>query len=139
MNFEVHSFSRNKFSLIAIIQRNQEKRLKREKEEREIVIPRLPRKCDNCCETLRTPASWKYHVQAHKYGEVFCSTCSVCVLGHVFEDHKVTCDESTGVKIVKYRGDTWLDIQDKKVKVFFDYEDRGINGRVTVATVSKFY
>jgi len=116
-------------------QRNQEKRLKREKEEREIVIPRLPRKCDNCCETLRTPASWKYHVQAHKYGEVFCSTCSVCVLGHVFEDHKATCDESTGVKIVKYRGDTWLDIQDKKVKVFFDYEDRGINGRVTVATV----
>ena len=57
----------------------------------------------------------------------------------MFEDHKVTCDESTGVKIVKYRGDTWLDIQDKKVKVFFDYEDRGINGRVTVATVSKFY
>jgi len=120
-------------------QRSQEKRLEREKEERKIVIPKLPKKCNNCNEILRTPAQWKYHVMAHKYGEVYCSKSNSWVLGHKFLDQKVTSEEDTdsSVKLVKYRGDTWLDILETKVKVFYEYEDRGAyHGRVTVAKCS---
>ena len=78
-NFEIES--RKLETLLG----NHEKKLTREKEEREIVIPRLPKKCTHCSEILRTPATWKYHVLAHKFGQVFCSTCLTCVLGHQFQ------------------------------------------------------
>jgi len=121
------------------LQISREKKLEREKEERRIVIPKLPRKCDFCPEIIRTPAQWKYHVMAHKYGEVYCSQSNTWALGHKFLDQKVTSedDADSGVKLVRYRGDTWLDIMETKVKVFYEYEDRGAyHGRVTVAKCS---
>ena len=42
------------------------------------------------------------------------------------QDHKLTCAEEaeSRVKVVKYRGDTWLDVKDTKIKVFYKYHNR---------------
>jgi len=105
-----------------------EKRIEREKEERQIVIPRLPRMFGP--EEVRTPASWKYHVMAHKYGEVWCPETQSCILGYKYLESLVDGSGEHRVKVVRYRGDTWLDVDQKKVKVFYDYE-----GLETVAQV----
>jgi len=114
-----------------------EKRIQREQEEKGILVPKLPRKCTNCKEIIEDSKTWKYHVLAHKFGEVFCSTCMKCVLGHQFSDHKVACTTAKkGVakaKVEKYRGDTWLDVGGKKLKVFFEYDESEDLGRVTIA------
>ena len=70
--------------------------------------------------------SWKYDQLAHKYGEVFCSVCLETVLGHHWSQHKLACLEppSCRVNIVKYRGDTWLQVGETKVKVFYQYDDQ---------------
>jgi len=114
-----------------------EKRIKREKEEKDILVPKLPQKCTNCKEIIEDSKTWKYHVLAHKFGEVFCATCMKCVLGHQFSDHKIACTSSKkGVakaRVEKYRGDTWLDVGGKKLKVFFEYDENEDLGRVTIA------
>jgi len=114
-----------------------EKRVQREKEEKCILVPKLPRKCNNCKEIINDSKAWKYHVLAHKFGEVFCSTCMKCVLGHQFSDHKVACTSAkkglAKAKVEKYRGDTWLDVGGKKLKVFFEYDESEDLGRVTIA------
>ena len=28
---------------------------------------------------------WRYHVLAHKFGEVYCSSCNTCILGHHYQ------------------------------------------------------
>ena len=68
----------------------------------------------------------KYHTLAHKFGEVFCSVCLEAVLGHHWSQHKLTCLEppTWRVNIVKYRGDTWLEVGETKVKVFYEYDDQ---------------
>jgi len=114
-----------------------EKRVQREKEEKCILVPKLPRKCNNCKEIINDSKAWKYHVLAHKFGEVFCSTCMKCVLGHQFSDHKVACTSAkkglAKAKVEKYRGDTWLDVGGKKLKVFFEYDESDDLRRVTIA------
>ena len=60
-------------------------------QEKEILVPKLPQKCTNCKEIIEDSKTWKYHVLAHKFGEVFCATCMKCVLGHQFSDHKIAC------------------------------------------------
>jgi len=114
-----------------------EKRVQREQEEKGILVPKLPQKCLNCKEIIDDPKAWKYHVLAHKFGEVFCSTCMKCVLGHQFSDHKAACTTAKkGVakaRVEKYRGDTWLDVGGKKLKVFFEYDESEDLGRVTIA------
>merc|ERR1719394_1400048 len=111
----------------------------REREEAEIQVPRLPATCSNCDVLCKDAQQWKYHVLAHKFGEVFCSCCRTCVLGHQFTDHKAACVKAEGkvqrVKVERYRGDTWLDVGGKKLKVFFEYdesEELG-TGSVTIA------
>ena len=111
------------------LMRASEKRLEREKEERQIVIPRLPRMFGP--EEVRTPASWKYHVMAHKYGEVWCHQTQSCILGYKYLEGLEDGSGEPRVKVVRYRGDTWLDIDQRKVKVFYEYE-----GLETVARVS---
>ena len=111
------------------LMRASEKRLEREKEERQIVIPRLPRMFGP--EEVRTPASWKYHVMAHKYGEVWCPETQSCILGYKYLEGLADGSGEPRVKVVRYRGDTWLDIDQRKVKVFYEYE-----GLETVARVS---
>ena len=111
------------------LMRASEKRLEREKEERQIVIPRLPRMFGP--EEVRTPASWKYHVMADKYGEVWCPETQSCILGYKYLEGLVDGFDDQRVKVVRYRGDTWLDIDQRKVKVFYDYE-----GLETVARVA---
>jgi len=106
-----------------------ERKIEREKEERQIVIPRLPRMFGP--EEVRTPASWKYHVMAHKYGEVWCPETQSCILGYKYLEGLADDSGEHRVKVVRYRGDTWLDVDQKKVKVFYDYE-----GLETVAQVS---
>jgi len=117
--------------------KDHEKRVEREKEEKGILVPKLPSKCTNCKEIITDPKTWKYHVLAHKFGEVFCSSCMTCVLGHQFTDHKVACtsDKKGGAKarVEKYRGDTWLDVGGKKLKVFYEYDENEDLGRVTIA------
>jgi len=117
--------------------KDHEKRIKREQEEKGILVPKLPRKCTDCKEIIEDSKTWKYHVLAHKFGEVFCSTCMKCVLGHQFSDHKVACTTAKkGVakaRVEKYRGDTWLDVGGKKLKVFFEYDENEDLGRVTIA------
>jgi len=129
-------FEEEKVKLEQIV-KDHEKRVEREKEEKGIIVPRLPSKCNNCKEIISDPNTWKYHVLAHKFGEVFCSTCMTCVLGHRFGDHKVTCtsDKKAGAKarVEKYRGDTWLDVGGKKLKVFYEYDESEDLGRVTIA------
>ena len=68
----------------------------------------------------------KYLLMAHKFGEVFCSVCLAVVLGHHWPQHKLSCEEPpvSRVNIVKYRGDTWLEVGETKVKVFYDYDDQ---------------
>jgi len=117
--------------------KDHEKRVQREKEEKGILVPKLPCKCTNCKEIITESKTWKYHVLAHKFGEVFCSTCLTCVLGHQFSDHKEACTRAKkGVakaRVEKYRGDTWLDVGGKKLKVFFEYDESEDLGRVTIA------
>eukprot|EP00092_Neocalanus_flemingeri_P067369 GFUD01082219.1.p1 GENE.GFUD01082219.1~~GFUD01082219.1.p1 ORF type:complete len:1634 (-),score=566.26 GFUD01082219.1:275-5176(-) len=117
--------------------KDHEKRVEREKEEKGILVPKLPAKCNNCKDIITEPKTWKYHVLAHKFGEVFCSSCMTCVLGHQFNDHKVACtsDKKGGAKarVEKYRGDTWLDVGGKKLKVFYEYDESEDLGRVTIA------
>eukprot|EP00090_Calanus_glacialis_P022726 TRINITY_DN35017_c0_g1_i1.p1 TRINITY_DN35017_c0_g1~~TRINITY_DN35017_c0_g1_i1.p1 ORF type:complete len:1597 (+),score=610.53 TRINITY_DN35017_c0_g1_i1:88-4878(+) len=117
--------------------KDHEKRVQREKEEKGILVPKLPCKCTNCKEIISESKTWKYHVLAHKFGEVFCSTCMTCVLGHQFSDHKEACTRAKkGVakaRVEKYRGDTWLDVGGKKLKVFFEYDESEDLGRVTIA------
>ena len=111
------------------LMRASEKKVEREKEERQIVIPRLPRRFGP--EEVRTPAAWKYHVMAQKYGEVWCSETQSCILGYKYLDELVKGSEEDSVKVVRYRGDTWLDIDQRKVKVFYEYD-----GMETVAKVN---
>jgi len=117
--------------------KDHDKRLEREKEEKDILVPKLPCKCNNCREVITEAKTWKYHVLAHKFGEVFCSSCLTCVLGHQFNDHKVACitekKGSAKARVEKYRGDTWLDVGGKKLKVFFEYDESEHLGRVTKA------
>merc|ERR1719151_566657 len=87
------------------------KKIEREKEERQIVIPRLPKMFGP--EEVRTPASWKYHVMAHKYGEVWCPETQSCILGYKYLEGLA---DGSG---------------EHRVKVFYDYE-----GLETVAQVS---
>jgi len=119
------------------IAKDYEKRLEREKEEKSINIPVLPCKCTDCSDIISESKTWKYHVLAHKFGEVFCSTCLKCVLGHQWNAHKVKCTtvkkNVANGRVEKYRGDTWLDIGGKKLKVFFEYDENEDLGRVTIA------
>jgi len=117
--------------------KDHEKRIQREQEEKGILVPKLPSKCTSCKEIIEDSKTWKYHVLAHKFGEVFCSTCMKCVLGHQFSDHKVACTTAkkgmAKARVEKYRGDTWLDVGGKKLKVFFEYDESEDLGRVTIA------
>jgi len=128
---------REKSKKIDQMVKDHEKRIQREQEEKGILVPKLPSKCTSCKEIIEDSKTWKYHVLAHKFGEVFCSTCMKCVLGHQFSDHKVACTTAkkgmAKARVEKYRGDTWLDVGGKKLKVFFEYDESEDLGRVTIA------
>ena len=68
---------------------------------------------------------------AHKYGEVWCPETQSCILGYKYLEGLADGSGEPRVKVVRYRGDTWLDIDQRKVKVFYEYE-----GLETVARVS---
>jgi len=120
------------------IQRDMEKRLEREREEVGIQVPRLPANCKTCNLSIGLSKLWRYHILAHKFGEVYCSTCNCCILGHHYQEHSATCNKEdlnrVKVKVEKYRGDTWLDVSDgKKLKVSFEYDESEELGNITIA------
>ena len=121
------------------IAREHKKRWKRERTEAEMRVPRLPAMCSSCQVQCKDAKQWKYHVLAHKYGEVFCSTCLTCVLGHQFTDHKAGCLKSTvpeqRVKVDQYMGHTWLDVDGKKLKVSFEYAECKERGTIAKCVV----
>ena len=78
---------------------------------------------------------WKYHVMAHRYGEVYSARSGQVLLAHKFPGHQLSCAGEL-VKVVRYRGDTWLEVEEAKVKVFYEYEGADRNTRVTVARCS---
>ena len=97
----------------------------REKEEKLIVVPRLPAPCPICLAECADAADWKYHVLAHKYGEVFCASCGKCFLGYKFKSHKAGCRELPPgvdrVEVLRETKDTWVEVAGRKARVFYEY------------------
>jgi len=120
------------------VQKDMERRLETEREEAAINVPKLPTQCYTCSKQIGTAKLWRYHVLAHKFGEVFCATCTTFVLGHHFLEHSAVCNAEdqnrVKVQVEKYRGDTMLCTKDNTMyKVTFNYENIQGVGSLAVA------
>eukprot|EP00088_Acartia_fossae_P003726 TRINITY_DN11595_c0_g1_i11.p1 TRINITY_DN11595_c0_g1~~TRINITY_DN11595_c0_g1_i11.p1 ORF type:complete len:1111 (-),score=315.09 TRINITY_DN11595_c0_g1_i11:203-3247(-) len=135
------------------VQREMERRLEREREEAAIQVPRLPAPCPVCKVSIGQTKWWRYHAIAHRFGEVYCSSCHTFVLGHHFMEHSASCNAEdhanrVKVKIDKYRGDIFLEVPpsslncpspalaphlDQKYKVTFEYDRVEGIGSITMA------
>jgi len=119
------------------VQRDMERRLETEREEAAINVPKLPAPCNTCNRQIGTTKIWRYHVLAHKFGEVFCASCRTFILGHHFLEHTAVCNAEdqnrVKVEIRKIRADTVLCTKDHTYKVNFKYENVHGVGSMAVA------